>query len=887
MTAVAPDAALRPRHLAFRGQVYADAVLFDRAALGEEEARRRVLALWRPGCRLFALDGAWLLRLPAPVGLRAPFPGRPLFDHDGVLVGVPLDPRERAALPAASLAGRVLLPADGVLRPHTLGEELHPSDWLALGGLTLVEPVLLGPAVVHTRSGVSPREVPSRSEGEAAGRRAVQQAAARAAEIPTRLEEQLPVWARWLARSLAWVDRRLEALQPAPPKRPLVPGVPRAPRPPTWIDRLRGRLSGWILALATRGPLSWMARREAAWLRELLDAFDRGDLDEALRRAVPLGSLDEVAATATRPPGRRLGDLVPTPRLPGSAASMLLSGPGLHETLRALYEQSVERLVEEDRIDEAAFVLADLLDRPADAVDLLHAHARYEAAAVLAEGRELDPVWVVCLWVEAEELERAVALGRRHGVLAEAVDRVSDELAWAEAGLRRAWAQTREAAGDRAGAIGVLAAHRELVEEARALAADSLDRPGVEGLRVSMMAWELLGPDAVLGRIRAVLGAPGPAGRRQRGVLLDAARHTEGLDGRGSEARPADRRLARRLLRVALAEGHGDRAAIDRLARVAGSAALREDLPRDAADDGFGEARTRWEATDRGDLAVHDAAWLADGRVVVALGAAGVRVLSPEGRVLGRVRGPHAEQLVVPRSGSRLIVVGPGPRGTREIWRLDLAQATAERWARAELVDVSTATDGERWCVSTGRELLVVDLLAEAWTHLWRVPVDGRLTAVHAVPGREEGRLRGVVWQGGEAELWRWDLPSLTLRARLPLGASAESPRLLGPTAVVCEGPAVRIVGLHPDTVRTDVRGVILGGRLEGGRSLLVERLPDDAGVCVWHRVGVEETRLHLEGATWARVRQDDEVWVVSDDTGRVIGVDREGRIALDLRVRV
>ncbi len=55
----------RPRIHVHRGCVEAAALWFDPALLGEAEARRRVLGAWTPGVGVYALDGGFLLRLPA------------------------------------------------------------------------------------------------------------------------------------------------------------------------------------------------------------------------------------------------------------------------------------------------------------------------------------------------------------------------------------------------------------------------------------------------------------------------------------------------------------------------------------------------------------------------------------------------------------------------------------------------------------------------------------------------------------------------------------------------------------------------------------------------------------------------------------------------------
>ena len=152
---------------AFRGTVTATAVLVEATVVGEAEARRRVVCLWRPGVDVRRLpDGAWLVLLPHPVQVRAErAPGLPLAatgpdtrsppgrqggQGPGVIAlergGRPLELRI-ADLPAVSLAGwvrlgdvpvRTLRPLDPpVPAPASLGapSAVAPPDLRAAAGI--------------------------------------------------------------------------------------------------------------------------------------------------------------------------------------------------------------------------------------------------------------------------------------------------------------------------------------------------------------------------------------------------------------------------------------------------------------------------------------------------------------------------------------------------------------------------------------------------------------------------------------------------------------------------------------------------------------------------------------------------------------------------------
>jgi hypothetical protein len=58
-----------------------------------------------------------------------------------------------------------------------------------------------------------------------------------------------------------------------------------------WADRLRMALNTAATRLLLWARLaSWLGRQQADYLEKTLSMFDSGDLDEALRHAVPLGT---------------------------------------------------------------------------------------------------------------------------------------------------------------------------------------------------------------------------------------------------------------------------------------------------------------------------------------------------------------------------------------------------------------------------------------------------------------------------------------------------------------------------------------------------------------------------------------------------------------------
>src|SRR6185369_2297548 len=155
----------------------------------------------------------------------------------------------------------------------------------------------------------------------------------------------------------------------------------------------------------------------------MMDMFERGDINEALKHAIPLGdltSLTQAPALGGRCVSKRITIL------PGRARNVRGIGLGtdVMSYLYQLYRASFKRLEAQNRIEEAAFVLAELLRANEEAVAFLERHGRLRLAAELAEGRELPPGLVVRQWFIAGDIKRAVAIARRTRAFADAVARL-------------------------------------------------------------------------------------------------------------------------------------------------------------------------------------------------------------------------------------------------------------------------------------------------------------------------------------------------------------------------------------------------------------------------------------------------------------------------------
>ncbi|HSF41214.1 MAG TPA: bpX6 domain-containing protein, partial [Thermoanaerobaculia bacterium] len=466
-----------PRLAVHRGVVSAAGFLVESGLAGDSEARRRVLALWTPGTRVHRLPEGWLVRLPRPVSVdcgRAP--GLPLVEAKipggTVLLALSLETAELAALAAGD--GAVVRLRGGTFaidRPADAESE-DPASWLGVEGFGVVETAPLG----EPPPGPQAQEEPAQSFDPRAHLAGVPPADPRLRDVLAALGKTKPAAAAGrrprtsrggaVAHWLHGVGSTLWGLLRKP-----APDAVDAPSP-------TGRMADVLHRLASRMVLAsrlsrLVGRRHAAYIQRMMEMFERGDIQEALRLAIPLGGPTEEALRGLplrRPPRRR--DLRIRPQETRTWAVVGLA-PDLFTELQRLYRETFRRLESQERIEEAAFLLAEVLHANEEAVAFLERHGRLRLAAEMAEARGLPPGLVVRQWFLAGDRKRALRIARRTGAFADAVTRLERGRQPGEAReLRLLWAEALAQGGDFAAAVEVVWP----LSDARGLALAWMDR---------------------------------------------------------------------------------------------------------------------------------------------------------------------------------------------------------------------------------------------------------------------------------------------------------------------------------------------------------------------------------------------------------------------------
>ncbi|HKG61433.1 MAG TPA: bpX6 domain-containing protein [Pyrinomonadaceae bacterium] len=766
---------LRPHKVAHKGRVEAAGFLFNTDLIGVAETRRRILSLWESGVQVFADGPNYFVRLSSTIRVdSANCVATPLVQIEDVLSALPLSKDEFELLQAPSHS--VVFTKGGVVHLAQLSSVSAeaPEKWLDVTAFEVVKVSTLGAAFAEPKVVGEPLPFDARAKldgvpAEASERREALAAIKLAASgkgqqsgdgSPVQellgwlggLIGLIPSGLARLARFQLSADRGFTTrYRTSDDQGPLTKENP-------WLTRLGLRL------LHTSRLARLLGRRQAAYLGKMMDMFQRGDLNEALKHAIPLGdltSLNQRPALGAPSPRNSLSIL---PWQGRSSRSIGLENDVL-SYLYQLYRASFQRLEAQNRIEEAAFVLAELLRANEEAVAFLERHGKLKLAAELAEGRELWPGLVVRQWFIAGDIDRAVEIARRTNAFADAVLRLEKKDKDQAEKLRIVWAASLAEAGNYAGAVDVIwpvEAHRQT---ARKWMEKAIEVGGPVAGRMLARKLSIVPEDFDDIRRKALTFLEDESYELRETRMSFAEALFNGENTR--EARTLARVAARAILRDAGQNSSALNAKqFNRLVNFSGDGPLRTDVPLFPVEHDQPVTplfAIRCVAADCGTMPVHDALLLPNGRMLVALGEIGARLLTRDGRTVTHFDQP-AEKLVISDNGARAIALAR--RG--EVWRLsrlDLIEWRAEDWCDAQIDAFAPSYDGSLWFLGAKGDFYAIDAHAKSFEALWRVPEAGsRVLSV----ARSESSCSFLTASsdGSDLEQWIYALPLLTLRRR-------------------------------------------------------------------------------------------------------------------------
>jgi hypothetical protein len=862
--------------LVHRGVVAASGIAIDVTLVGEGAARARALRSWARGASVLLADEWLIVRLAAPRLLDADAaPGAPLVAMGARLVAAPLSVDELGALDAPGDA-IVLVRGGAAVSVDPRGVALEDlAAWIEIGHLEVISVESLGrpPAPM---SDPAPAATDARAllglDAASPERQRLLDALGASAGSGSRGGAR---W--WLASFVAGVGGLLSRLF----RRQLVAASSELAAAGGARASLPQRVGAWLQNVIARALVharlaQRIGARHAEHLRRVLEMMDRGDYEEALRHAIPVGGpVDEDAAHVALRAAAARTSLAIRPKATRARAIVPFTDD-VQQHLRQTYRRAFERLAAQSRNEEAAFVLAELLHANDEAVSFLENVGQKRLAAQLAEARGLAPGLVVRQWFVAGDLARAISVARRTAAFADAIVRLERQSKDDARALRVAWAESLAVAGDYSAAQEIAWP----VEAARPLARVWIDLAieagGIGGAKALVRKLSL-DPEALAGmreRLEEILRDPGPAAALAEALLAT------------TPVTPVLRHLARRSARAFLRlpmPGQARKRLVSKLIERSGDAALRADMP--ALLDG-----APVPLLDRVEpIVLHvprgpssgaralGAVRLPNGRTLVALGEAGVSLLSSDGRVVFHADQP-AYEIVVSDAGDRALALAPRGEIVR-IARLDLLRRRGQHWQDVPIERWAPDFDGTEWFVVQGQTVAAVDVYDDArFGANWRVDVSGIVTNI----ARSRSALLVHAGPPSESHVWRYDVPSMTLRSRAPLSLTgnvlASALSTCGSIATIVappdgeQGPRRLMVTQASARETGKVAPIVPAGCLSASDGWIVS-VDDDGAACLLDIAQQKErVRVVVDGRV-ASARLHAETLTVVDERGAIAHV--------------
>lgn len=963
--------AMRPLHFVNRGSVLASGFMIAIDTVGATEARRRALRLWRPGVQIKRLkDGeageAFIVLLPSPVRVIAEEAmGEPLVRHGRLLIALPLALEERNHLAAPddsvvfAKSGRLVTVSPADLAVEDVAEWIDTREFEVARVSSLGAPPqvpVFEPPKFDARENI-PGIPPAASELKNLLAQLCQQPSGGGAtptgppalSIAARMRRYFrDVWKTWKERRsasaaqgkgragasgvsaargvFARLREYLRGLRFRSGQKAAQAGSSRRPEPK--VASAGNRLQNWLTRMGNRflnftRVAQLLSSRYGRYLARMMDMMESGDIEEGLRHAIPLSDATNLPQRMSLLSGipRRRESLTINPNRTAAGSTWAVGGD-LYGHLRDLYRRAFERLKAAGRIEEAAFVLTELLSAHAEAVSFLEKHGRFRIAAEIAEARKMAPALAIRLWWLARERERAIALAIRTGEFEKAISLLHDHPEEA-ARLRIAWAARLALSGKylaAADALWPLHSERHFAGEFLNRAIELGGASGAMALAKRSARFPHIFAE-MLPKVEALMADESAEFAKARRAFAETLR----LEASTPESRSLARIAARAVLRDAqqglypLAP-----AQLRSLLDYTADPCLRADVPAlqvmlegvNYGPESLPPARmVEIAAFDVGSHAILDVAWLPDGKMLLAMGEAGLLFLSREGKIIARSNEP-AEELVVSDDGSRAIGIARRDSVSRLI-RIDVLARNATYWCDATITAHTPNFDGSVWCVANGADVFVIDTLAKGFDTLWRIPDMGG--AILAMQRNRKDSLFYVISVGKPLTLWKYEQPGWVLRSMQVLDSDANQPGrpaesetgpvvLRGAVALGEQGDIyLEMLTVFPNPLtrvvnQIKISGIVcekqaLDGGVSGGRlshaaareQWMAIPVFQENGVDVYlldTRSGQAELRLGLFGAEAIALRFEKDMLLCADDQGRVMAMEvASGRCVRDFRV--
>lgn len=516
-----------------------------------------------------------------------------------------------------------------------------------------------------------------------------------------------------------------------------------------------------------------LGKRQAQYFQKMMQQFEQGNWSEALKMAVPLSDYRAAIEQRSSPllglPKKRQ-TLAISRKVTNSSASFNF-GESSYQYMRAIYEKSYQQLKTQGRPKEAAFVLAELLNRVSEAVDYLVAEGFFEEAAEIAEGRLSKPEKAIKLWIQAGKTQRAITLAIRSNRFQAALLLLqgTEHYSW----LESLWLERLIRSGDFETIFHHILGQHHPDEKLKTFFQDSLptaylDDPAWLARGSFWLPWSSL--DTRLEELFADPCDPQFSEFLNHFTLLLIQQSSWMTSLKSNLSQDLLKELYRQILTYRGRPLTLDQHALGLIHSLIDDRLMVHCRPQHFTNPyiqspAIEQQQTHFSFSPSAPL-ITDIGLTPDGRFGVAMGELGVRIYNARFRLLHHLQSP-AHGLVSAAKGGVLLAVEHREKLHR-VHRIQLYDLQTAFLGQQPILTYGRYHNGCTWPVAlTANRVSLIDVDAADWKRVWSVGnLEGKVTTVVS----NDSQMTFVVAQPERIDIWQYQLPQLRLVSRSGLG---------------------------------------------------------------------------------------------------------------------
>ena len=633
-----------------------------------------------------------------------------------------------------------------------------------------------------------------------------------------------------------------------------------------------------------------IGKRQAEYFNRMIREFQRGNLSEALKMAVPLSdyrsALDNSPAALFGLPRKRQTLKITQRR--ASVGRSFSFAEDAYAQMRTLYERAYEQLIKDEQHKEAAFVLVELLGRVSEGVDYLEKHGFVKEAAEVAEGHLQErPEKAVQLWIKAGDLNRAVALAIRSNRFQASLMLLKGTQHYAQ--LENIWIARLLKNGDfetlfyhyiqnRHHKNGAEAAKKREIFFHALLPQHYRAEPLWLARYCAFMPWSEI--EAVL---KCLFEKPWEPEFAEFLAAFDAIATPQKSNWRTALKQRVSQPLAKECYRqIMMYQGSAfnlKNRQINLIGSLITDRLFMQCRPQTFSNT-FVPAPPRQARTDHtqtfqfrsSEALISDIGLTTDGRCCVAMGDLGVQIYSRRGRLLRHLPIP-ADGLVSPLFGDVFLAVEHREKVQR-MHHIQLHRLKERFFAQSPLAAYGRHHNGMTWPVAIENRLALIDVDATEWSKVWSTSrLEGSIHSIKYNQNHLTFFVYSQMEDRSQIDLWQYRLPQLRLNNR----SGIEKIQMKYALSEVAIGQDGQLHGLH--TVRGADKSI--------NKSIIRTEFYRSTNLRSYHKIGhLEADSLLLKETAPAILYRDDTLLVLSipDDLQqhiKVYGVTHNGLRAM------